>query len=149
MEYVRNKIDLSELKYIFDEIQSQLSHLIRSQQEIQNFIEEGPEDVDLVSAYNENKEVIYRKYVKLNEISSLMKEIDPLCHIELKFSELSTQTSTISESDQLMNNCDIISGIDNNLTIDEISLPTVISASVENASDEVNSNNINNDGLYL
>ena len=66
----------AELCAGIDEMQHQIRHLHRSQEELAEFIKEDP-DPEFLSAYEENKEVIVRKQNKVKRFLTALKDIDP------------------------------------------------------------------------
>lgn len=76
------KISAPELRDLIDQISHQVSHLQRSQLELQRALEEDPSDADCRSAHEENIGVLERKQRAIREMQVHLKSIDMAYYTE-------------------------------------------------------------------
>jgi preprotein translocase subunit SecA len=71
-----------EIRDTIDELDHQVTHLKRSQVELQEALLEEPEDEDFKQAYTENEEVISSRLQKIFSLKQYLKRIDIAYYME-------------------------------------------------------------------
>lgn len=66
-----------ELRYIIAEKNHQLEHLKRSQDEIQLYLVDDPNDRDLLLAFSENMDVIKSRENEITHLKQQLRQVDP------------------------------------------------------------------------
>lgn len=69
---------IHQLRYTIDEMFHQVTHLVRSQMELLDAIEENPDDVDFAEAFWENNGVIKNKKKKIQDLLAKLWNRDPV-----------------------------------------------------------------------
>lgn len=77
LESIKQKdVSKFELRDIIDALTNNIAHLERSQQELINALQVDPADSDFKLAYDENIEVIAKKYKARKELKDYLKDMD-------------------------------------------------------------------------
>lgn len=69
---------IHQLRYTIDEMFHQVTHLVRSQMELLDAIEENPDDVDFAEAFWENNGVIKDKKKRIQDLLAKLWNRDPV-----------------------------------------------------------------------
>lgn len=72
-----DELTTDQIKYIIEEYNHQLTHLERSQTELQNALAESPDDSDFKQAFDENVIVIERRKDLIAVMLQYLEENDP------------------------------------------------------------------------
>lgn len=69
---------IHQIRYNIDEMFHQLSHLVRSQDELLDAIQENPEDADFAEAFWENNAVVKNKKTQIQQLLAKIWNRDPV-----------------------------------------------------------------------
>jgi len=83
------------------EIENSISHLNSSNDEIQSYLRETPDDKDLIGVIDENNEIIHRKQKQLEELMKILLAEALSTHAASSSSAPSSEKKTSSESDMI------------------------------------------------
>lgn len=69
---------IHQIRYTIDEMFHQATHLIRSQMELLDAIQENPDDADFAEAFWENKEILQTKKRRIQDLLAKIWSRDPV-----------------------------------------------------------------------
>jgi glycogen debranching enzyme len=104
-ESTDNGVDdnIHQLRYTIDEMFHQLTHLVRSQNELLEVIQENPTDEDFAEAYWENNVVIKNKRKRIEDLLAKLWNRDPVYFrkVDKLLSDLLPETPESEETEAI------------------------------------------------
>lgn len=100
-----DSLTVSELVHGIEEIQHQIIHLKRSQNELKEYILTDP-DIEFVTAIDENEEALNRKQASMMKFLNALKVLDPTLSTHYESSNVEKEKEKEKETDTTGGNSD-------------------------------------------